>query len=96
MDFNLMMKIYSFEDLAKWLDRDVRHKKLFKDEEPPFKNLEDQWLDITIDTEGIKWVICRDINDVGDHVLAYTDRWTDDWEVAEVVELMEFLEEWEV
>ena len=85
-----------FEDLAEWLDRDVRHQTFFEGEEAPFKDLEDQWLDITIDTKGIDWIICKDINQVGNHVPVYTDRWTDDWEIAEVVELMEFLEEWEV
>jgi len=28
-------------------------------------------------------------------LLKLKSRWTDDWEIAEVVELMEFLEEWE-
>lgn len=85
-----------FESLAEWLDHDVRNQTFFKREKPPFKNLEDQWLDITIDTKGIKWIICKDINEVGNHVPAYTDRWEDGWEIPEVLEFIEFMERWEV
>ncbi|MFW5988135.1 MAG: hypothetical protein ACOCQA_01710 [bacterium] len=86
-------KTLIFEDLAEWLDTDVRYKQFFEGEEAPFKNLEDQWLDITIDTKGIKWIICEDINQVGNHNPAYIDRWEDGWEIPEVLEFIEFLEQ---
>ena len=46
-------------------------------------------LDITV-------IIITIIKEVGNHTPTFTDRWEDDWEVAEVVEFIEFMEKWEV